>query len=119
MDILKVASEYIKGVDGTIIDENANATSRLGKFHGIFQAELIKSIQKLKGYNDIYCCIKKNHDKQTADDIMNSIFSGDMYLHDSCFISIPYCWATSVQVLVHEGIQYNDQLISIPPKKRR
>lgn len=119
LDVFKVAQDYTDGIDGAIIDENANASSKYGKSYGIFQAELMKSIQKLRGYNDIYKCVKEKHDLTTANDVMNSLFSGDMYLHDSCFIQIPYCWATSVGMIAQEGIPYNEQLTSIPPKKRR
>lgn len=119
LDVFKVATDYTNNIEGVIIDENANASAKYGKLYGIFQAELMKSIQKLRGYDDIYKCIKETHDIGTADDVLSSTFSGDMYLHDSCFIQIPYCWATSVQMLVNDGVQYNEQLASFPPKKRR
>lgn len=119
LDIFKVSDEYIHNISDSLVDENANASSKMGRSYGIFQAELMKSLQKLRGYDYIYKIIKSIHNTETANDIINSIFSGDMYLHDSCFVQIPYCWATSVQSIANEGIQYNDQLISIPPKKRR
>lgn len=119
LDVFKVASNYSCGSDREIIDENANVSSKYGKSYGIFQAELMKSIQKLRGYNDLYKCIKSEHGIDIANDVMTSILNGDVYLHDSCLIQIPYCWATSVQILVNEGIKYNDQLESFPPKKRR
>lgn len=119
LDIFKVSDDYIHNSSSVLVDENANASSKMGQSYGVFQAELMKSLQKLRGYDDIYKIIKKTHNTTIASDIIKSIFSGDMYLHDSCFVQIPYCWATSVQSIVNEGIQYNDQLVSIPPKKRR
>jgi ribonucleoside-triphosphate reductase (formate) len=119
LDIMGIANNYVNGIESTMVDENANASSKYGKLYGIFQAELMKSIQKLRGYDDMYKCIRDEHDKGTADDVMGGIIGGEIYLHDSCFIQIPYCWATSVQTLVNEGVQYNDQLASYPPKKRR
>jgi len=119
LNVFDVATKYINNVNTTLVDENANVSSKYGKSNGFFQAELLKSIQKLRGYDDIYKCIKEQHTVEIADEILKSVFVGDMYLHDSCFIQIPYCWATSVGMLANEGIQYNDQLISIPPKKRR
>lgn len=118
LDIMKISNDYMNNIETSFVDENANASSK-GRSYGIFQAEMLKSLQKLRGYDDIYKSIKKHHTKKDADEIISSILNGDMYLHDSCFIQIPYCWATSVQLIVNEGIQYNDQLISIPPKKRR
>jgi ribonucleoside-triphosphate reductase len=119
LDIFKTSADYINGVDGMIIDENANASAKFGKLYGIFQAELMKPIQKIRGYNDLYKIIKETHGVEIADECVSSIFSGDLYLHDSCFIHIPYCWATSVSMIVHNGIQDNEQLNSKPPKKRR
>lgn len=99
------------------IDDNANASDiNENSFNTV---ELMKPILKLKGYNDIYVMIKKMYSKEIADDIMMSLFNGDMYLHDSCYIHIPYCWASSVSHLVMNGITYNNQLNSKPPKKRR
>lgn len=119
LDIFKVAHNYSNNIAGSVIDENANVSSKFGKLYGIFQAELFKSIQKLRGYNDVYKCIKDEYDDKVANNVIGSILSGDMYLHDSCFIQIPYCWATSVQMLVNDGVKYNEQLTSFPPKKRR
>lgn len=119
LNVFEVATQYINNINRTLVDENANVSSKYGKSNGFFQAELMKSIQKLRGYDDIYKCIKENHSVEIADEILKSVFVGDMYLHDSCFIQIPYCWATSVSMLANDGIQYNDQLTSIPPKKRR
>ena len=119
LDIFKIASEFSNDHKTSIIDENANVSSKYGKLYGMFQTELLKSIQKLRGYNDLYKVIKEEYGVKIADDVIGSIFSGDLYLHDSCYIQIPYCWATSVQSLVNDGIQYNEQLSSYPPKKRR
>lgn len=119
LDVFKVASNFANRVEGTNIDENANVSDKKGTHYGIFQAELMKSIHKLRGYNDIYKCMRDNYSEETSKSVIQSMFSGDMYLHDSCFVHIPYCWATSVQTLVNEGVQYNEQLISFPPKKRR
>jgi len=119
LDIFKASADYMNGGSESIIDENANASSKFGKLYGIFQAELMKPIQKIRGYNDIYTIIKDRHGVATANECVGSIFSGDLYLHDSCFIHIPYCWATSVSMIVHNGIQDNEQLNSMPPKKRR
>jgi len=63
--------------------------------------------------------MKNIYSKDNADMVMTSLFEGDIYLHDSCFIQIPYCWATSVSSIFYEGIPHNEQLTSIPPKKRR
>jgi ribonucleoside-triphosphate reductase len=119
LDVFKIAIQYTNNAIQTLVDENANVSSKYGKSNGFFQAELMKSIQKLRGYDDIYKSIQETHNKEVADEILKSVFVGDMYLHDSCYIQIPYCWATSVSMLANDGIQYNEQLISIPPKKRR
>lgn len=101
------------------IDENANVSAKFGKLYGSFQSQQNKPIQKLRGYNDLYKMIKHKHGVDTANECINSIFSGDLYLHDSCSVHIPYCWATSVSMIAHNGIQDNEQLNSFPPKKRR
>jgi ribonucleoside-triphosphate reductase len=119
LDIFKVSTNFTNNVDGAFIDENANAQSKYGRSYGGFQAELMKSIYKLRGYDDIYKIIKTLHGRDIANQSLESIFNGDMYFHDSCFIQIPYCWAASVHSIAHYGIQYNDQLVSVPPKKRR
>lgn len=118
LDIIKGFNCFFNNKRNAIIDENANALSE-NNVYGIYQAELTKPLQKLAGYNRLYVKIKELYGKAVADMTLEGLFSGDMYLHDSCFIDIPYCWATSVYSLVHFGIKDNAQLESFPPKKRR
>jgi len=116
LDIFSLANNYLSYGSDISIDQNANVN---GKSYGNFQSEIIKPILKLKGYNDLYISMKNNFSKKEADNAMQSIFNGDVYVHDACHMQIPYCWATSISHLVFDGIKNNEQLQSKPPKKRR
>ncbi|MFC1894460.1 anaerobic ribonucleoside-triphosphate reductase [Candidatus Dependentiae bacterium] len=99
------------------VDDNANHLQD-GRSYGNFISEIAKSNLKLVGYNDIYEILSQKHDKEYADKVLESLWNGDLYFHDSTAIQVPYCWAYSVEFLLHKG-NFWGQLRSLPPKRSR
>ena len=118
LDASCMAERYFnERVTDMSIDDNANHLQD-GRSYGNFFAEIAKSNLKILGYHCLYEIMKKEYGRQRADDIMTSLWNGDLYFHDSTAIQIPYCWASSVDFLLHKG-NFWGQLRSYPPKRAR
>ncbi|MFH0898144.1 MAG: anaerobic ribonucleoside-triphosphate reductase [bacterium] len=118
LDVSCIAERYFKEhvVDMTI-DDNANHLQD-GRSYGNYLTEMIKSNLKIVGYYDLYQLIKQMYGEKEAQSCMTSAWNGDLYIHDSTSLQVPYCWAMSVEFLLRKG-NYWGQLKSFPPKKRR
>jgi len=118
LDVSCMADRYFKErVADMSIDDNANHLQD-GRSYGNFFAEMAKSNLKLIGYHDIYAILVETHGVERAESIMKSLWNGDLYLHDSTAIQVPYCWAYSTDFLLHKG-NFWGQLQSLPPKRAR
>jgi ribonucleoside-triphosphate reductase len=115
LDILKNI-ERIENGETLKTDENANASNN--RMYSMIHSEAEKPIKKINGFNELYKSMKTKYGKELANNAIKSLLEGDLYLHDSCYIQIPYCWASSVQSIA-EGKFINEQLKSFAPKKRR
>ncbi|MBD3231688.1 anaerobic ribonucleoside-triphosphate reductase [Candidatus Dependentiae bacterium] len=108
---------FSERVSDMSIDDNANHLQD-GRSYGNFISEMGKSNLKLLGYHDLYEIISEQLGEEKTGIIFNSLWNGDLYFHDSTAIQIPYCWASSVEFLLHKG-NYWGQLRSLPPKRAR
>lgn len=99
------------------VDGNANY-GQDSRSYGNYFSEMAKSHLKLVGYHDIYTILKDQHGQEEADKILKYIFEGDLYMHDSTSLQVPYCWAMSVDFLLSKG-NYWGQLRSYAPKRKR
>lgn len=118
LDISFMAKRYFsERVSDMSIDDNANHLQD-GRSYGNFFAEMAKSNLKILGYHDIYEILKEEYGVKRANNVLNSLWNGDLYLHDSTAIQVPYCWAYSTEFLLHRG-NFWGQLRSYPPKRAR
>ena len=94
LNINSMANRYFnENTADMSIDDNANFNA--GKSYGNYLAEVTKGWLKLQGYYDLYKLLKKRFGEEHANNILQSIWNGDIYMHDSTAIQIPYCWAYS------------------------
>lgn len=98
------------------VDDNANVNE--SKSYGNYISEVMKGWLKLQGYYNLYEILKKTVGAERSCEILQSIWKGDLYMHDSTAIQIPYCWAYSTHFLIEKG-NYWGQLQSLPPHRRR
>jgi len=98
------------------IDNNANVNE--SKSFCNYISEVMKGWLKLQGYQDLYSILQSSYGKKEADNILSSIWNGDIYMHDSTAIQVPYCWAFSTQFLIEKGQPWG-QLHSLKPHRRR
>ncbi|MFC1841735.1 anaerobic ribonucleoside-triphosphate reductase [Candidatus Dependentiae bacterium] len=118
LDVSLLSDRYFKeSVLDMTVDDNANL-GQDARSYGNYFSEMTKSHLKIIGYHDIYAILKENHGQQMADKILESVWSGDLYIHDSTSLQIPYCWAMSVDFLLQKG-NYWGQLRSNPPKRAK
>ena len=117
LDIETMANLYFKErVADMSIDGNANVNE--SKSYGNYISEVAKGWLKLQGYYDLYKVLKDNFGQKHADETLSAIWNGDLYMHDSTAIQVPYCWAYSTYFLIEKG-NYWGQLQSLPPHRRR
>jgi len=98
------------------IDTNANCNET--KSYGNYISEVTKGWLKLQGYYNLYQKVEEMYGIEHANSLMESIWNGDLYVHDSTSIQVPYCWAYSTHFLLDRG-NFWGQLRSMPPKRRR
>jgi len=118
LDVSLLSERYFKesAIDFTV-DGNANY-GQDSRSYGNYFSEMTKSHLKIIGYHDIYRLLSEDNGYEIADKILKSVWEGDIYIHDSTSLQIPYCWAMSVDFLLHKG-NYWGQLRSYPPKRKR
>jgi ribonucleoside-triphosphate reductase len=117
LDINSMASRYFnEHVADMSIDSNSNVNDC--KSYGNYLSEVAKGLMKLQGYYDLYKILKNNFGQEQAQDTMQAVWNGDLYMHDSTAIQIPYCWAYSTHFLIEKG-NYWGQLQSLPPHRKR
>ncbi|KKP26898.1 MAG: Oxygen-sensitive ribonucleoside-triphosphate reductase-like protein [candidate division TM6 bacterium GW2011_GWF2_30_66] len=118
LDISALSERYFKeSVLDMTVDGNANY-GQDSRSYGNYLSEMTKSHIKLIGYHDIYKILESKYDLETADKALKFIIEGDLYMHDSTSLQVPYCWAMSVDFLLSRG-NYWGQLRSYPPKRKR
>ena len=71
---------------------------------------------KLMGYHDLYTILEAEYGNNEAATVLESLWNGDLYIHDSTKLQVPYCWALSIDMLLRKG-NFWGQLRSYPPKR--
>jgi len=116
LDPSLISNKYFNGhVQEATIDDNANHLQD-GISFANYVSEIAKSNMKLLGYHDLFITLKKEFGGQEAEKILESLWNGDLYIHDSTKLQIPYCWAMSVDMILRNG-NFWGQLRSYPPKR--
>lgn len=98
------------------IDNNSNVND--SKSYGNYISEVTKGWLKLQGYYNLYEILKQEMGLEKTNAILSAIWNGDIYMHDSTSIQVPYCWAYSTHFLIDKG-NFWGQLQSLPPRRRR
>ncbi len=84
------------------IDDNAN----LGQFKTVhsFASSAFKPHTKLNSYYLMWNKLMKNYSLSEANEILRSIISGDIYVHDATNMTIPYCFNYTCYDVVTQGL---------------
>jgi len=122
LEVLDINSNFIDvmnfGSDHSI-DANANGAIGTYKFHSKEIREIVAPYQKLANVSQFFSHVKQIYGGNKTVDMFRAWINGDIYLHDSCYLFVPYCYAMSVEPVVTQGITFNRQLRSLPPKHAR
>jgi len=117
LDVETMAQRYFDENPADMsIDDNANVNE--GKSYGNYISEVTKGWLKLQGYYDLYEILKESFGQDHAHKTLKAVWDGDIYMHDSTAIQVPYCWAYSTHFLIEKG-NFWGQLHSLPPHRRR
>jgi ribonucleoside-triphosphate reductase len=111
-DVLRNGSE-------NSVDPNANSSISKYKFQIKEVREALSPYQKLLNVSQFFTHLKAMYGSQDAIHLFESWIRGDLYIHDSCDLLVPYCYSMSVAPIIANGIQYNRQLVSDPPRRAR
>jgi len=101
------------------IDPNANFSIGKYKFYTKEIHEVLAPHQKLVNVSQFFSHTKSLYGAEKTKDLFRAWIVGDNYLHDSCYLFVPYCYAMSVEPIINNGIVFNKQLRSLPPKHTR
>jgi ribonucleoside-triphosphate reductase len=116
LDVGSMSHAYFtQNLSNVTIDNNANADEGISPNN--YGSEIVRGIQKLEGYYLIHRYATKRFDLKRANELLRSIWLGDVYFHDSSGIGVqqPYCFAASTTMIMLEGRPYGN-LHSLPPK---
>lgn len=117
IDVGQMSHDYFtEKLSNITIDTNANANEN--KSPNNYTAEITKGILKLEGYYLLWRYAKRRFGIERANDLLKSIWEGDLYFHDASGPGIqqPYCLAYSTTPVMLDGRPYG-QLHSLPPKR--
>lgn len=117
LDIGAMSKQYFtRNISDVSIDQNANANEEISVNN--YASEITKGILKLEGYYLLWHYAKKRFGAERANDLIQEIWDGSVYFHDSSGPAIQqvYCFAYSTTVIMTEGRPYG-QLQSLPPKR--
>lgn len=118
---------FSKSADKTVdltVDQNANVYS---KTVSQYTAEHNKSNQRLNGLYLLWKYIKKNEifngiteddAINVANEILEKIINGEIFVNDLNMVERPYCWAQSLELLTQNGLSFINGNIKIGAPKR-
>jgi ribonucleoside-triphosphate reductase len=119
LDVARNYNDVINYGSDHSIDPNANCSIGKYKFHSKEIHEILAPHQKLINVSQYFSHVKRLYGAEETKDLFRAWIYGDNYLHDSCYLFVPYCYAMSVEPIVRNGITFNAQLRSLPPKHAR
>lgn len=117
LDVGQMSKRYFtSNAPDMSIDGNANANEDLSVNN--MAAEVSKGILKANGHYLLHHYAKKRFGVERANELLQAIWDGDVYFHDSSGPAIqqPYCFSYSTAIIMIEGRPYG-QLPSLPPKR--
>lgn len=72
---------------------------------------------KLLAYNKLYYELTKKYGRDTANEALEALWNGSLYLHDAPSSTfMPYCWAMSLQPVAEKGLFFIDQFPTRPAR---
>ena len=95
-------------------DPNSNVT---GMNINQWTHEFGKGIQKLNSVYLAWDSIKKNFGIEDADDIIESVLTGSIFINDLHQFDRPYCFGFDLAPLCLDGLKFFDRLNIGPPKR--
>ncbi|KAL6613083.1 PFL-like glycyl radical enzyme [Neocallimastix sp. 'constans'] len=119
LDIMRCYHDIVNYGFDKSINSNSNFTTDKFKFYSKEIHESLAPQQKLINVSQFFVHVKQLYGAEKAKDLFRAWICGDNYLHDSCYLFVPYCYAMSVEPLIKHGIIFNKQLNSFPPKHAR
>lgn len=112
-------SEFIDGfVDKSVSDVSIDANANVSRKDIVsLKSEKTKAQDKLFAFNKIFYEIEKRYGLKTANDWLETEYTGGFYLHDApSSTQVPYCYAYDLTRLAKEGLFFLEDYNNSPPK---
>lgn len=112
-------SEFIDGfVDKSVSDVSIDANANVSRKDIVsLKSEKTKAQDKLFAFNKIFYEIEKRYGLKTANDWLETEYTGGFYLHDApSSTQVPYCYAYDLTRLAKEGLFFLEDYNNNPPK---
>ena len=112
-------SEFIDGfVDKSVSDVSIDANANVSRKDIVsLKNEKTKAQDKLFAFNKIFYEIEKKYGLKTANDWLETEYTGGFYLHDApSSTQVPYCYAYDLTRLAKEGLFFLEDYNNNPPK---
>jgi ribonucleoside-triphosphate reductase (formate) len=115
LDINKFSREFFNCE--TTADVSVDANSNVdGKDIIAYNFELPKSFFRLNSYYLLWETLKKEHNLDYANDVIESQLNGNIYINDFTELKKPYCFNYSSYDIMLEGLPMIKKIKSVKPK---
>lgn len=108
-------SKSVANVADVSVDDNANVSE---KNISHYDAESTKALQKLNSLATMYLWVKKCFTKKDADNALEKLMNGEIFLNDATKYNFPYCFSFDLRNLLFEGMSFFKGNFKINPPKR-
>ena len=115
MDIQNVSDAYMESSNSADVSFDANANNDgYMKSPNDHYFEMFSGLRKLKNYASLYKICADKYGIKEADEAFTAVIDGDIYIHDSSYMNVPYCFAFSSSRLMTEGRYWAGISTAIP-----
>lgn len=124
MDIAEFSHNFFQtSASVTVADLQVDSNANVGSDKNITQYnfENNKAIGKLNSLNTMYELVTKYFDKEQADECLENLVTGKIFLNDAVNFQMPYCYSFATSEIIYNGMRFGKTLnLNIkPPKSAR
>lgn len=117
LDISQFSRDFFgnsSNVADVSVDSNANVKE---KNISQYNYEANKSIMRLNGLHLMYKNVTKYFSEEMANNVLDGVISGELFINDLHLYSNPYCYAFDLRSLMMGGMDFFGGNIKIKPPK--
>jgi ribonucleoside-triphosphate reductase len=107
LDINTYSRNFFTNDNSSVADKTVDGNANVSEKSVLsWENELKKPLMKLNSMYMLWKAAEKKHGIKKANKIIESEIRGSIRIHDFHLWTKPYCWASSLSVLVHNGMPW-------------